>query len=209
MTTTTAPASTTRTATALLLLVLWCGTIASSWGFLQLPLISPPPGVVRQSTRASRGLGVSRTPTSSRTTSAGTAKKAAATAKPKAAKKKKDEAPPRVEVKFVTSNPLKTKEVKALLAEGGLQVPFDISTLVGLSPTHPPTYTPPLLPPTYLYIEPPRLLLLFLLTYSPTHLPIQRTSICLSFRTIQSSSRSRRPGLLRSSRRARCWWRCA
>jgi hypothetical protein len=35
----------------------------------------------------------------------------------------------RVEVKFVTSNPLKTREVQALLAEGGLNVPFDIVTL--------------------------------------------------------------------------------
>jgi len=35
----------------------------------------------------------------------------------------------RLEVKFLTSNPLKTREVQALLAEGGLQVPFDIVTL--------------------------------------------------------------------------------
>lgn len=35
----------------------------------------------------------------------------------------------RAVIKFITSNPLKTREVQALLAEGGLRVPFDIQTL--------------------------------------------------------------------------------
>ena len=43
-------------------------------------------------------------------------------------------APPRTvtagkTVRFVTSNPLKTREVQALLAEGGLDVPFHIEPL--------------------------------------------------------------------------------
>lgn len=32
-------------------------------------------------------------------------------------------------VRFVTSNPLKTREINALLEEGGLDLPFEVATL--------------------------------------------------------------------------------
>lgn len=97
-----------------LLLLVSCAMAPSSWAFVGPAHARPPFPSSRGRALPAHTTIASGTTTSTSTSPAHTA--------PSTSQK-------RVEVKFVTSNPLKTREVRALLAEGGLNVPFDIVTL--------------------------------------------------------------------------------